>query len=159
VDDIAAQAGLAKGAVYHHFPTKEAIFEVVFENISIKLFGEVSAAARRASDVLEAMVVGTRAYFDACSKGPTARIILEDGPAVLGWERWREIDQKHFGGSVVQALTQAIKTGLIEKQPVEPLARLLIGPRPRRRSLVPRRVLELSPADSTLLRTSACSPD
>jgi AcrR family transcriptional regulator len=127
VDDIAQKAALAKGAVYHHFATKEAIFEVVFENASLELFEKVGEAARRAPDALAAMAVGTRAYFDACSKGPTARIILEDGPTVLGWERWREIDEKYFGGSVVQALTHAIQTGLIEKQPVEPLARLLLG--------------------------------
>ena len=53
---------------------------------------EIDRAARAEKDVLAAMVAGTQHYFAACAKGPTGQIILRDGPAVLGWERWREID-------------------------------------------------------------------
>src|SRR6202012_100107 len=73
------------------------------------------------------MAAGTQGYFAACSKGPTGQIILRDGPAVLGWERWREIDAKHFGGKFPRALTAAMEAGVIARQPVEPLARLLLG--------------------------------
>jgi AcrR family transcriptional regulator len=127
IDDIAEAARVAKGAVYHHFATKEAVFEAVFDQISLDLVQEVDRAARTEKDVLAAMVAGTQHYFAACAKGPTGQIILRDGPAVLGWERWREIDAKHFGGKIPLALNAAMDAGLIARQPVEPLARLLLG--------------------------------
>ena len=127
IDDIAEAARVAKGAVYHHFATKEAVFEAVFDQVSLDLVQEVDRAARTEKDVLAAMVAGTQHYFAACAKGPTGQIILPDGPAVLGWERWREIDAQHFGGKIPLALTAAMDAGLIARQPVEPLARLLLG--------------------------------
>jgi hypothetical protein len=54
-------------------------------------------------------------------------IILRHGPAVLGWERWREIDAQHFGGMITRALAAAMEAGLLARQPVEPFARPLLG--------------------------------
>jgi AcrR family transcriptional regulator len=127
VDEIASAAAVAKGAVYHHFTTKESIFEAVFEETSLDLVMVVTQAARQEADVLDAMAAGTRAYFEACSKGVAAQIILRDGPSVLGWQRWRDIDAKHFGRMIPDALAVAMNAGLIEPQPMEPLARLLLG--------------------------------
>ena len=127
MDDVAAGARVAKGAVYHHFPTKEAVFEAVFEQVSLELVADLDRISRAERDALAAMATGTLAYFSACSKGATGQIILRDGPAVLGWERWREIDARHFGGKFPRALTAAMDAGLIARQPVEPLARLLLG--------------------------------
>jgi AcrR family transcriptional regulator len=127
VDDIADAARVAKGAVYHHFTTKEAVFEAVFDLVSRDLVTEVERATRAERDVLAAMVAGTQHYFAACAKGPTCQIILRDGPAVLGWERWREIDAEHFGGKFPRALAAAMDAGLIARQPIEPLSRLLLG--------------------------------
>jgi AcrR family transcriptional regulator len=127
MDDIADGARIAKGAVYHHFKTKEAVFEAVFDQVSRDLVGEIDRAARTEKDVLAVMVAGTQHYFAATAKGPTGQIILRDGPAVLGWERWREIDAQHFGGKMPRALAVAMDAGLIARQPIEPLARLLLG--------------------------------
>jgi AcrR family transcriptional regulator len=127
MDDIAAAARVAKGAVYHHFPTKEALFEAVFDQVSLELVSDLDRISRAEKDALAAMAAGTQAYFAACSNEATGQIILRDGPAVLGWERWREIDAKHFGGKFPLALTAAMEAGLIARQPVEPLARLLLG--------------------------------
>ena len=127
MDEIAEAARIAKGAVYHHFKTKEAVFEAVFDQVSRDLVVEIDSAARAEKDVLAAMVAGTEHYFAATAKGPIGRIILRDGPAVLGWERWREIDAQHFGGKLPRALSAAMEAGLIARQPVEPLARLLLG--------------------------------
>jgi AcrR family transcriptional regulator len=127
MDEIAASARVAKGAVYHHFATKEVLFEAVFEQVSLELVADLDRISRAENDPLAAMAAGTQGYFAACSKGPTGQIILRDGPAVLGWERWREIDAKHFGGKFPIALAAAMDAGVIAKQPIEPLARLLLG--------------------------------
>jgi AcrR family transcriptional regulator len=127
IDEVAAAARVAKGAVYHHFETKEALFEAVFDEVSQELLVEVDRAARNQKDALAAMAKGTQAYFAACAKDATGQIVLHDGPAVLGWERWREIDNRHFGGRFPVALQRAMNDGLIARQPIEPLARLLLG--------------------------------
>lgn len=127
IDDVAGCAHVAKGAVYHHFETKEALFEVVFDQASQELLAEVDRAAGSEKDALSAMAKGTQAYFAGCAKGATGQIVLHDGPAVLGWERWREIDNRHFGGRFAAALRRAMDDGLIAPQPIEPLSRLLLG--------------------------------
>ncbi len=127
VDDIALGAGVAKGALYHYFPTKKALFEAVLETVSEELAAHVLETASKETDVLDAMAKAIRVYFERCADSVNAKIILEDGPAVLGWERWREIDVRHFGGGVPIALQAAIDAGTIRKQPVEPLARLFLG--------------------------------
>jgi AcrR family transcriptional regulator len=127
MDDIASGARVAKGAVYHHFKTKEAVFEAVFDEVSRDLVAEIDGMSRAEKDVLARIAAGTQQYLAACSKGATGQIILRDGPAVLGWERWREIDAQHFGGKIPRALEVAMERGLIARQPVEPLARLLLG--------------------------------
>jgi AcrR family transcriptional regulator len=127
MDDIASGARVAKGAVYHHFKTKEELFGAVFDQVSRDLVVEIDRIARTEKDVLSAIAASTEAYFAACSKDATGQIILRDGPAVLGWERWREIDARHFGGKLPRAIEIAIENGLIARQPVEPLARLLLG--------------------------------
>ncbi|MGA0599464.1 TetR/AcrR family transcriptional regulator [Caulobacter sp. KR2-114] len=127
IDRIAAAAGVAKGAVYHHFASKEALFEAVFDQASRGLVRRVIGKSVGARDVLDGMVVGSREYFAACAEPALGRIILHDGPMVLGWERWRQIDAEHFGRMFPIALTQAMDQGLLARQPVEPLARLLVG--------------------------------
>ena len=127
IDDVAAAAGVAKGAVYHHFPNKEAVFDAVLQRTSAAMAARIQAEVSRSPDVLTMLTHGTKAYFQACAEAPVGRIVLKDGPAVLGWSRWREIDEEHFGRAIPQALALAMEQGLIERQPVGPLSRLLLG--------------------------------
>jgi AcrR family transcriptional regulator len=93
IDDIAARAGVAKGAVYHHFASKEAIFARVLESLQAELASaEVPAASRRITDPLDAIADAVLRWLVAASEPERKRILLVDGPAVLGWQRWREID-------------------------------------------------------------------
>ncbi|HEV2362792.1 MAG TPA: TetR/AcrR family transcriptional regulator [Caulobacteraceae bacterium] len=127
VDDIAAAAGVAKGAVYHHFASKEALFEAVFERAAAELQQRVHAAAAGSGDFLRRLSASARAYFEACAADPFERIILKDGPAVLGWDRWRQIDERYFLAMLPAGLEAAMAAGQIRRQPAPPLARLLIG--------------------------------
>lgn len=127
IDDIADAAGIRKGGFYHNFATKEAVFEAVFEETTKQLAEEVNEVAQAETDILAALIAGTRAYFEICAKGPIGNIILRDGPSVLGWERWRQIDTRYFGGTIPVAIGAAMDAGIIARQPIEPLARVLLG--------------------------------
>jgi AcrR family transcriptional regulator len=127
VDEIAEAAGVAKGAIYHHFASKERLLETVLEAVTAELARNVMQRAESAADVWDAIAVATEAYYELASTGAAAQIVLKDGPAVLGWKRWREIDEAHFGAAMPEVLEAAMREGLIATQPVEPLTRLLLG--------------------------------
>ena len=127
VDQIASDADVAKGNIYHYFPTKADLFEAVVEAVAAKIQAEVRAIAVQQPDILTAMFAGHRAFFTACAKPQFAQIYLRDGPAILGWNRWREIDANHFGGMVRDGLLAAMELGVITKRPVDPLVGLILG--------------------------------
>lgn len=127
MDDIAALAKVAKGAVYHHFTAKRDVFEAVFEAVSSRLVHSVGAGTRSDVGVIEQMVLATELYFRLCADTATAQITLRDAPGVLGYERWSELDALHFGGQVSAALALAMAAGAIEQQPVEPLAKMFLA--------------------------------
>lgn len=127
VDQIAADAEVAKGAIYHHFPTKADLFEAVVQAVAAEILAEVQATLVQQRDILTAMFAGHRAFFATCAKPQFAQIFLKDGPSILGWSRWREIDANHFGGMVRDGLLAAMELGVITKQPIDPLVGLILG--------------------------------
>ena len=94
--------------------------------ISPRRLGERLAAAG-ASDPIEVMTLGADAWLDACGEQEVQQIVLLDGPAVLGWQRWREIGMRYGLGLIEGLLTHAIEVGRIPPQPVPPLAQVLVG--------------------------------
>ena len=110
IDDIASRAGVAKGAVYHHFGSKEEIFERILDGLFLEIAAMLRAAAESGSDVFESMVKGTEIYLERVTAPEVKRIILVDGPAVLGWNKWREIDQRHFGRMLKAPLAHLLGT-------------------------------------------------
>ncbi len=127
MDEIAADAKVAKGAIYHHFPAKADLFEAVLQGVASQILAEVQATLMQQSDILAAMFAGNRAFFSSCANPQFAQIFLKDGPAVLGWHRWREIDASHFGAMVRNGLFAAMEVGVIERRPIDPLTHLLLG--------------------------------
>ena len=126
VDDLAAAAGVAKGGFYHHFPSKEVLFAEVLDAQQAALAAEVLQAAAGAS-VLDGLTRGCRAFLTACTRPAVRRIVLLDGPAVIGWEAWREIDARHFGSLLRQALEAWVAEGVLPPDHVEPMVSLLAG--------------------------------
>lgn len=127
IDQIASRAGVAKGAVYHHFTSKDVLFEAVLETVSSGILSEVIAAIGSGRSFWDELALGNRAFFVACSDPECSRILLHDGPAVLGWERWRQIDRQHFGGLLRVALSRAMDDAILVRKDVEVLARTLLG--------------------------------
>src|SRR6266545_3825520 len=99
-EEIVRAAGVTRGALYHQFRDKEDLFAAVFELLESELAQRTAAAASAsgATDPLVELRVGAEAWLDACTEPEIQRIVLLDGPAVLGWERWREIGTRYGRG-------------------------------------------------------------
>jgi AcrR family transcriptional regulator len=126
---IVRAAGVTRGALYHQFADKTALFAAVFEVVETELTEQSDAvvSGSAGSDPIVMMKLGAATWLDACAQPEVQRIVLIDAPAVLGWERWREISQRHGMGLVQQLVGYAISTGRVAPQPTEPLAHVLIG--------------------------------
>ncbi|HEY2662965.1 MAG TPA: TetR/AcrR family transcriptional regulator [Candidatus Binataceae bacterium] len=124
-EEVVRRARVTRGALYHHFRDKQDLFEAVLDQVETKLVAEVTAVASRERDPWSALKSGCSAFLDACLDPAVQRIALIDAPAVLGWEKWREIDAKYFLSGVKAALQAAMDQNLIPLQPVEPLAHVL----------------------------------
>jgi AcrR family transcriptional regulator len=126
-EEIVRRAGVTRGALYHHFSGKEDLFRAVAEQVEEEMTRKSAEAALAHEDPWEQQRAGWEAFLDACLDPAVQRIILLDAPSVLGPKVWREIASK-YGLALVQfGITSLIDAGLIAKQPVDPLAHLVIG--------------------------------
>ncbi len=128
-EEIVRAAGVTRGALYHHFDGKRLLFEAVYEQIEAELSERIAlgALAGGADSPLDAMRAGAEMFLQACTEPEAQRIVLLDGPAVLGWDRWREIAAEYGLGLIEATLQAAVDAGAIERQPVRPLAHVLMG--------------------------------
>jgi AcrR family transcriptional regulator len=125
--EIVERAGVTRGALYHHFAAKDELFRAVFEQLEDEVTKHVAEQALTSPDPLEQLRRGTRAYLEACIDPAVQRVVLLEGPSVLGWETWQEIEQRYGYGLVLAGVEAVIGAGLISAQPVEPLAHVLFG--------------------------------
>ena len=125
--EIADRAGVTRGALYHHFTAKDDVFRAVFEQLEQEVVDRVARGAAAGADAMEQMRLGSHSFLDACLDPAVQRVVLLEGPAVLGWETWQEIEERYGYGLVAAAVDAAIGAGLIDAQPVGPLAHVLFG--------------------------------
>lgn len=126
-EEIVQGAGVTRGALYHHFRDKEDLFEATFERVESEFTQRIIVATAGGSDQWQGLLAGVHAFLDECRDPEIQQIVLLDAPSVLGWQRWREIEAKYGFGLVKAALQGAMDAGLIAKQPVDPLAHMLLG--------------------------------
>jgi AcrR family transcriptional regulator len=127
IDDIAEGAGVAKGAVYHHFDSKEAIFTRVLEGVQLAILNtSVAPEDIQQRDLADQMADGVERYLLAASAPQVRQILLIDGPAVIGWRRWREIDDRYFGAGARRA-NAALLGAHARPEEVDALTHLLMG--------------------------------
>lgn len=127
IEELVARARVTKGALYHHFRDKHDVFTTVFEELEREIVEKINAAALSKESGWERVVAASHAFLDGCLEPAVQQIVLLDAPAVLGWEKWREIDAQHSLGHVRASLRAAMNEGSIDRQATKPLAHLLIG--------------------------------
>lgn len=127
VDDIVRRARLTKGALYHHFKDKTAVFEAVFCRIEETIVARVADASARVSDPWARVEAGFGAILDAALEPAHRRIVFEEAPVALGWTRWREIEQKYMMGLLRATLSSLQEAGLIRAEPLDLVAPVLFA--------------------------------
>ena len=128
-DAIVTAAGVTRGALYHQFADKTALFDAVLEAVEADIARRLadSVAAAGISDPVDAMRHVLRTWLDICVEPEIHRIALIDGPSVVGWAHWREVCQRHVFGLAEAMLEQGIESGRVRPQPVRALAHVLMG--------------------------------
>jgi AcrR family transcriptional regulator len=127
--EIATAAGVTRGAMYHQFADKAALFRAVVEAVEQDVMARMatmvaSSGATTPADVIRAAV---DAWLEVSSDPEVRQLILLDAPAVIGWAGFRDVAQRYSLGMTEQMLTEAIRAGQLARQPVRPLAHVLIG--------------------------------
>jgi AcrR family transcriptional regulator len=127
IEAVLAAAGVSRGALYHHFAGKGALFAAVVSAISDRVTAEVTEAIRDCTDPVDAMRTGALAWIDLAGDPVIQRVMLVDAPSVLGWEQWRAMDE---GRTVVamRAMLQAVSdTGRLPQELVEPFSHMILA--------------------------------
>ncbi|MEJ3652081.1 TetR/AcrR family transcriptional regulator [Actinomycetes bacterium KLBMP 9759] len=121
-------AGVARGALYHHFASKEALFDAVLEREIARIAQEVAKAARaKAADPVASLRAGCAAWLDSILETDVQRVVLLDPPAVLGWTRWRELDEKYLLSGLRLNIERIAATGRIEPAQVDVMAHMVLA--------------------------------
>jgi AcrR family transcriptional regulator len=124
-DEIVREAGVTRGALYHHFEHKRALFEAVFEQLEAEMTAEVAEVlAASTPDKLVPAALG--AFLDICTRPEVLQIALTDAPAVLGWAEWRAIEARH-GLALVRAGVELMTADRADKPPAELTAQLVLS--------------------------------
>ena len=129
-ETLVRDAGVSRGALYHQFGDKKELFAEVLADVEVGVAQRIANAmpgGSEGADLVTVMTLALRAWLDACESPDVQRIVLIDGPSVLGWERWRAICQHHVLGLVESVLTQAAASGAMLPLPIRPLAHLLLA--------------------------------
>jgi AcrR family transcriptional regulator len=126
-EEIVSRAKVTRGALYHHFEDKRDLFRAVFERVEAGLMERIGARMDATEDPWELMLTGMRSFLDACEEPAVKQIALTDAPSVLGWQEWREIDNRHGLGLTRAALQGAVDAGVLRPIAVEPMAHLFVA--------------------------------
>lgn len=133
LEQVAAAADVTRGAVYHHYGSKQGLFTAVLAEVHAEVGRAVAAAADRAraaagDDPWVGFAAGCLAFLEASSAPSSRRILLLDGPAVVGWDAWRGYDAAASGSHLGEALAELADLGLLRSDvPLAAAGALLSG--------------------------------
>jgi AcrR family transcriptional regulator len=129
LDAIVAGADVTKGALYHHFSGKQALFEAVFEKVESAGSQQTQDALRGHTDPWEKAIAGLRAFLAVVRQPSYSRIVVQDGPSVLGYERYREQEERSTFSNVVEIVRAVLAAGdwPVDERMEHTFARIFFG--------------------------------
>jgi AcrR family transcriptional regulator len=127
LDAIVTGARVTKGALYHHFSGKQALFEAVFEKVEADASTRIGKKIRTTRDPWQKAVLGLREFLDVVQQPEYSRIVIQEGPVVLGYERYREQEERSTFGIVQEIVSAVLDTYDLEASMVETFSRVFFG--------------------------------
>ncbi|MFC4402414.1 TetR/AcrR family transcriptional regulator [Gracilibacillus xinjiangensis] len=127
LDEIVKEARLTRGAVYHHFGSKKGLFLAVLESVQSEVAEKVEAESGKSKDVWDQLILGCRAFVTTAVEPKNKRIMLIDGPSVLGWETWRSMDEQGSMQLLYEQLQLMQQQGYFESVSIDALTHILSG--------------------------------
>jgi AcrR family transcriptional regulator len=127
IEAILRETGVARGALYHHFTDKRALFDAVLDDVMVDIARIVMEAAREHDDPVESLRAGFGRWLELAADPAIQRIALLDPPFVLGWARWRELDEERVLGGVRKGLHRVAEAGRVPIGDVDLLAHMLLA--------------------------------
>jgi AcrR family transcriptional regulator len=127
INMVQAESGVSRGSLYHHFPGKDALFWAVLEGVAARVGGQLAEVEADAPDPVAAMRAGLLEWIRVAADPEVRQIGLIDAPAVLGWQRWRELDEQGSLGFIRAALEYAAEAGRIERRHVDSFAHIVLA--------------------------------
>ena len=126
-EEIVRRVGVTRGALYHQFRDKKAIFVAVVEELELEMAEHIQAAVDAETEPWARLRAGYLAVLNACTEPDIRQILLLDAPAVLGVERWRTVEADYGLGLLSRGLEAIMSTGRMKPLPVRAMAHLLLG--------------------------------
>ncbi|MGH3315160.1 MAG: TetR family transcriptional regulator [Nocardioidaceae bacterium] len=114
LEDVASAAQVTRGAVYHHFANKRDLFEAVLDALETRAKERVNAATASVDDPWESALVGLDAFLEQCTDPVYGRLVWQEGPVALGWDRWKEYEEQHAYGQIKGFVRALLDADLVE---------------------------------------------
>ncbi|OUQ86201.1 TetR family transcriptional regulator [Brevibacillus brevis] len=127
MEDIVKQAGVTRGALYHNFGSKEGLFEAVLASVQQEIGERVEAEAAKSEEPWQQLILGCLAFVSSAVEQRNKRILLIDGPAVIGWEKWRRMDEENSMRHLREQLQTIQEQGYLRPVSIDALTHLLSG--------------------------------
>jgi AcrR family transcriptional regulator len=128
IEAVLAECRISKGALYHHFHNKEALFTAVLETVEARIVDTVAGQSSQAANPLDALRAGCGAWLDlVVSDAAVRRIAVIDAPAVLGWHAWRGMEARYALGLLKAALHGAASLGCFDPARASTYASMLLA--------------------------------
>lgn len=127
IQAVLEESGVSRGALYHHFPGKDSLFLAVLAEVGHRLAAQGAEAAQDAADPVDGLRIGLMSWIRAAGDPVIRQIMLIDAPTVLGWERWRELDEQGPLGEIRAALAYAADAGRIDPRHVDTFAHIVLA--------------------------------
>jgi AcrR family transcriptional regulator len=127
VEQVLRESGVSRGSLYHHFNGKDRLFEAVVEHVEQGVVEQLVTAVGRHRDPVKILRAGCARWIALVQEPAVRQVILTDAPAVLGWQRWREIDEQHGFGLLKHGLQAVADAGRLAVADVDVVAHIVLG--------------------------------
>jgi AcrR family transcriptional regulator len=127
IEAVLSAAGVSRGALYHHFAGKEALFEAVVSAVSDKVTADLVDVIGHRSDPVDALRTAALAWISLAADPVIRRVVLVDAPSVLGWERWRDMDHGRTLGAMREMLQAVSDSGRLPAELVAPFSHMILA--------------------------------